>query len=790
MRIFQEITRTVVVAAMVAYCYGQNLKANPDISDSVVVWADSEALYGYDLTTETQFTIDTGLILYPRIYSTRVVYTKPKDDAGVYLYDLLSGQTSKISDEYGLGLSIDDDFVVWYDWTVEPYNLYLYNISTGSKSMLETGREHRWQFWPDISGEIVVWEDREEMYGTSDIYGYDLSTEATFAICTDDGSQCRPVIDGDRVVWLSQHDPDTGAGADGIYAYDISTDTLLQLGDGGCRDPAIHGDIAVWPKEGIMIYNFSTGEYFHVVDARTRGRKPNVEGDIVVWTDYRHGFASCWGYDLSSNEQFEIIRGLPTLSVLQPNGGESLTVGKKYSIQWSSIGFIANVVIDYSSDNGLTWTLIEPPNTGNTGIYSWVVPDVHSNHCLVRVMDANDPNVSDTSDDVFAIYSGQIFVDTHTGDDDNDGLTSETAVATIQKGIDLTAHGDTLTISPGTYTGDGNRDIDFKGKAITVKSQDGPETCIIDCQGTRDEPRRGFDFHSREDANSVLNGFTLTGSYHDYAAAINCDRSSPRIINCIMKGNTGGVMLLFRSDVCFSNSLIIGNQGKAIVCRHNDPVFLNCTIVGNRGGGLYSSSGKGKISLNNCIITGNTVPGQWLGTQVYIGGCTTQPGCMSIEIKNCCIEDDPNAIFVESWPNPSEPPIGSYIKVDPMFFRTGYWDPNSTPDNQYDDFWVAGNYHLKSQAGRWDPNSQTWVKDDVTSLCIDAGDLASPIGEEPFPNGGIINMGAYGGTAEASKSYFGKPPCETIIAGDINGDCKVDFADFSILSIHWLQQNQ
>ena len=96
---------------------------------------------------------------------------------------------------------------------------------------------------------------------------------------------------------------------------------------------------------------------------------------------------------------------------------------------------------------------------------------------------------------------------------------------------------------------------------------------------------------------------------------------------------------------------------------------------------------------------------------------------------------------------------------------------------------------MKSQAGRWDPNSQSWVQDDVTSPCIDAGDPMSPIGFEPFPNGGIINMGAYGGTVEASKSYFGEPVCETIVAGDINGDCKVDFKDFALMSLHWLKDN-
>jgi hypothetical protein len=65
---------------------------------------------------------------------------------------------------------------------------------------------------------------------------------------------------------------------------------------------------------------------------------------------------------------------------------------------------------------------------------------------------------------------------------------------------------------------------------------------------------------------------------------------------------------------------------------------------------------------------------------------------------------------------------------------------------------VFGDYHLKSQAGRWDPAGQSWVPDEVTSPCIDAGDPNSPAGAEPEPNGGRVNMGAYGGTGEASKS--------------------------------------
>ena len=127
------------------------------------------------------------------------------------------------------------------------------------------------------------------------------------------------------------------------------------------------------------------------------------------------------------------------------------------------------------------------------------------------------------------------------------------------------------------------------------------------------------------------------------------------------------------------------------------------------------------------------------------------------------------------------------IDADPCFAQAGYWDPNGTAQDPNDDFWVDGEYHLKSQAGRWEPNEGRWKIDEVTSSCIDAGNPMSPIGYEPFPNGGVINMGAYGGTGEASKSYFGEPPCQTIVAGDANGDCEVDFEDFRLMALHWLE---
>lgn len=69
-----------------------------------------------------------------------------------------------------------------------------------------------------------------------------------------------------------------------------------------------------------------------------------------------------------------------------------------------------------------------------------------------------------------------------------------------------------------------------------------------------------------------------------------------------------------------------------------------------------------------------------------------------------------------------------------------------------DPAWAPGGYHLQSCAGHWDPTTSQCACDAATSPCIDAGDPQYPVGQEPVPNGGIINLGAYGGTATASKS--------------------------------------
>ena len=112
----------------------------------------------------------------------------------------------------------------------------------------------------------------------------------------------------------------------------------------------------------------------------------------------------------------------------------------------------------------------------------------------------------------------------------------------IQAAIDDANDGDIIIVNPGTYTGDGNRDIDFKGKAITLRSTDPNDPnivdlTIIDCNHLG----RGFFFHSGEDGNSILSGFTIMNGQAAIGGGIYCEnQSGPTIANCVIKWNRAG----------------------------------------------------------------------------------------------------------------------------------------------------------------------------------------------------------------------------------------------------------
>ncbi len=110
------------------------------------------------------------------------------------------------------------------------------------------------------------------------------------------------------------------------------------------------------------------------------------------------------------------------------------------------------------------------------------------------------------------------------------------------------------------------------------------------------------------------------------------------------------------------------------------------------------------------------------------------------------------------------------------------WHSHGTGNMDVDPLFVVdGDCHLKSRAGRWDADGRRWIHDEVGSPCIDAGDPDADWAAELWPHGGRINLGAYGGTSQASMSL-------SVVGRDVdlNHDAVVDVRDLLTLSNGWL----
>lgn len=216
--------------------------------------------------------------------------------------------------------------------------------------------------------------------------------------------------------------------------------------------------------------------------------------------------------------------------------------------------------------------------------------------------------------------------------------------STIQGAINASVDGDSVIVRPGTYL----ENIDFIGKAITVKSERGAEFTVIDGgnPANPDEASVVY-FRSCEDRDAVLSGFTITNGtgtspapYDNYGGGIYCMGSSPTITNNIISGNSAWV-----------------GSGGGIYCDTSSPIIENNTICNNsaelEGGGIFADPSSFVLILNNTIENNYVECVDWISWSFGGGICCSEGQVLNNLIRNnntysafslgggiCCFDGD------------------------------------------------------------------------------------------------------------------------------------------------------
>jgi len=256
-------------------------------------------------------------------------------------------------------------------------------------------------------------------------------------------------------------------------------------------------------------------------------------------------------------------------------------------------------------------------------------------------------------------------------------------------------------------------------------------------------------------SNPVISHSTFRNNWAGYrGGAIACWGGSNLTISyCSISenyaSNNGGALYLVGElpnityiSYCTINDNISDCEGGGITCSQN-LLIEKCIVVNNTattGGGGIRYTFEGNLIIKNCTIYGNTASTG--------GGVLCNLGGNPIITNSILWENSPNQIG-------GTPQDVNYSCISGGWLGTG----NIEEDPLFVDP-TNGDYHLQSNEGSY--HGGAWLPDLGHSPCIDAGDPASPHGNEPLPNGDRVNMGAYGNTAEASLSYEYNYPDVTV----------------------------
>jgi hypothetical protein len=313
-------------------------------------------------------------------------------------------------------------------------------------------------------------------------------------------------------------------------------------------------------------------------------------------------------------------------------------------------------------------------------------------------------------------------------------------------------NGYSVWVSNGIYAGD----TLVLDKTIALQSLNGPGATAIDGQGQRR--------CAAIDADASVAGFTFLNGFSAQSGGA-VSMTAGTLSNCVVRSSEssidgGGLRmqggLVVRSLVAgnfamrygggvlvqagaIRESLVVGNlaRGDGGGIEFWGGEVLNCTLSANHAGSFGGGIDVGDAgTLLNCVVYGNTCQGEGDNWYKWV---------------------DEGLFYTCTSPDPNDE--GSF-DADPLF---------ADPD--------AGDYRLQSAAGRYLPATGAWTNDPATSPAIDRGWPGSPFEAEPAPNGSRINLGAYGGTPQASKSpLLSIDPAQTNLPSAAATNLQIDVA--------------
>ena len=184
--------------------------------------------------------------------------------------------------------------------------------------------------------------------------------------------------------------------------------------------------------------------------------------------------------------------------------------------------------------------------------------------------------------------------------------------ADIQSAIFSALDGDVIILEQMTYSGSGNRDLDFSGMAITLRSEDPQDPAvvaatIIDCEGTLQDPHRGIIIEDGEGPDTIVEGITIINGNETTGGGVYCQDSSPTIRYCVIENNlanSGGGIYCDNSSAIIHDCILRGNlanlAGGGAYGVNSDLTFLRCHFLSNHAPAAFSDGG-GFYCINNTI---------------------------------------------------------------------------------------------------------------------------------------------------------------------------------------------